>query len=151
MTKIIVDTNIVFSALLNINSRIGQILINGKSHYDFYSPQYVKFEIFEHKKKIKSIGKLTDNEFLEIYGLLLKNITVLNHSIIPAEIYKDAELICKDIDIDDTIFVAVSNFTNGILWTGDIKLLNGLKKKGFKNFIKTNDLFQDFLSKERLK
>ena len=27
MTKIVVDTNIVFSALLNTNSRIGQILI----------------------------------------------------------------------------------------------------------------------------
>ncbi len=33
MTKIIVDTNIVFSALLNVNSRIGQILINGKNEY----------------------------------------------------------------------------------------------------------------------
>jgi len=43
MTKIIVDTNIVFSALLNTNSRIGQILINGKNRFDFYSPAYVKF------------------------------------------------------------------------------------------------------------
>ena len=93
MTKIIVDTNIVFSALLNTNSRIGQILVNGKNHFDFYSPAYVKFEIFKLKEKIKSIGKLTDNEFLEIYGLILKNITILNHSIIPTEIYKNAEII----------------------------------------------------------
>ena len=151
MTKIIVDTNIVFSALLNINSRIGQILINGKNHFDFYSPAYVRFEIFKHKEKIKSIGKLTDDEFIETYGLILKNITILNHSIIPSEIYKEAELICQDIDIDDTIFIAVSNFTNGILWTGDIKLINGLTKKGFKDLIRTNDLYQDFLTKERLK
>lgn len=51
MTKIIVDTNIVFSALLNTNSRIGQILINGKNYFDFYSPEYVRFEIFQHKKR----------------------------------------------------------------------------------------------------
>jgi len=151
MTKIIVDTNIVFSALLNTNSRIGQILINGKNHFDFYSPAYVKFEIFKHKEKIKSIGKLTDEEFLETYGLILKNITILNHSIIPTDIYRNAEVMCQDIDIDDTIFVAVSDFTKGILWTGDLKLLNGLIKKGFKNLIKTDDLYQIFLTRERQK
>ena len=151
MTKIVVDTNIVFSALLNTNSRIGQILINGKNHFDFYAPAYIKFEIFKHKEKIKSIGKLTDDEFLETYGLIVKNITILNHSIIPVEIYKNAELLCRDIDIDDTTFVAVSNFTKGILWTGDLKLLNGLIKKGYNSLIKTDDLFQIFLTKERQK
>jgi predicted nucleic acid-binding protein len=151
MTKIIVDTNIIFSALLNINSRIGQILINGKNHFDFYSPAYVRFEIFKHKEKIKFIGKLTDDEFLETYSLVLKNIIILNHSIIPTEIYRNAELLCQDIDIDDTIFVAVSDFIKGTLWTGDNKLINGLTKKGFKKLIRTNVLYQDFLTKERLK
>ena len=151
MTKIIVDTNIIFSALLNTNSRIGQILINGKNHFDFYSPAYIKFEIFKYKEKIKSIGKLTDDEFLETYSLILKNITILNHSIIPTDNYKNAELICQNIDIDDTIFVAVSTFMKGILWTGDLKLLNGLTKKGLKNLIKTDDLYQIFLNRERRK
>ncbi len=151
MTKIIVDTNIVFSALLNTNSRIGQILINGKGLFDFYSPAYVRFEIFKHKEKIKTIGRFTDDEFLETYDLILKNITILNHSIIPIEIYKNAELLCQNIDIDDTIFVAVSEFTNGTLWTGDKKLSDGLTKKGFKNLIQTNDLYQLFLTKDRLK
>ena len=52
MTKIIIDTNIVFSALLNTNSRIGQILINGNRYYDFYLPEYIRFEIFEHTEKL---------------------------------------------------------------------------------------------------
>ncbi len=149
MTKIIVDTNIVFSALLNTDSRIGQILISGKNRFDFYAPAYIKFEIFKHKEKIKSIGNLTDDEFLEVYDLILKNITILNHSVIPTEIYKNAELLCRDINIDDTSFVAISIFTKGILWTGDLKLLTGLIKKGYKNLIKTNDLYQIFLTKER--
>jgi predicted nucleic acid-binding protein len=151
MTKIVVDTNIVFSALLNTNSRIGQILINGENHFDFYSPAYVRFEILKHKEKIKSIGKLSDDEFLEAYSLILKNITILNHSIIPTKNYKNAELLCHDVDIDDTIFVAVSDFTKGLLWTGDLKLQNGLIKKGYENIITTEDLFQMFLTKERRK
>lgn len=80
---------------------------------------------------------------------ILKNITILNHSVIPAEIYRNAELLCQDIDIDDTIFVAVSNFIKGILWTGDLKLINGLIKKGYENLIKTDELYQLFLTKER--
>jgi predicted nucleic acid-binding protein len=151
MIKIIVDTNIVFSALLNTNSRIGQILINGKDYFDFYSPEYVRFEIFQHKEKIKSIGKLSEDEFIETYSLILRNITILNHSIIPPEIYRDAELLCKDIDIDDTIFVAVSNFAKGMLWTGDMKLLNGLKNKGYEQVMKTEELYQDFLTREKKK
>ncbi len=71
----------------------GQTLINEKYYFDFYSPEYVRFEIFKHKEKIKSFGKLTDNEFIEVYNLIQKNITVLNHSIIPTNIYKESELI----------------------------------------------------------
>ena len=149
MIKIIVDTNIVFSALLNTNSRIGQILINGKRHFDFYAPEYVRFEIFQHKEKIKFIGKLTEDEFIETYSLILKNVTILNHLIIPLETYKNAELLCRDIDIDDTIFVAVSDFIKGVLWTGDIKLTNGLRNKGYKHLIKTDALYLDFLNRER--
>ncbi|MDO9255001.1 MAG: PIN domain-containing protein [Bacteroidales bacterium] len=151
MTKIIVDTNIIFSALLNTNSRIGQILISGKNHFDFYSPEYVRFEIFQHKEKIKFTGKLTEDEFIETLSLILRNITILNQSIIPQEIYRKAELLCQDIDIDDTVFVAVSDFIQGILWTGDMKLLNGLKNKGYNRFISTDVLYQDFLLRERKK
>lgn len=82
-------------------------------------------------------------------GLILKNITILNHSIIPIKVYQNAKLLCQNIDINDTIFVAVSDFTKGILWTGDLKLLNGLTKIGYEHFIKTDDLYQDFLNREK--
>jgi len=71
MTKIVVDTNIVISALMNTNSRIGQILVNRKSYFNFYSPEYIRCEIFMHKEKIKSIGRLS--EFIEAYNLIIRN------------------------------------------------------------------------------
>ena len=140
----------MFSSLLNTNSRIGQILINGKGYFDFYSPEYVRFEIF-HKEKIKTIGKLSEDEFIETYSLILRIITILYHSLIPPEIYRSGELLCQDIDIDDTIFVAVSNFAKGILWTGDLKLIDGMKNKGYEQVIKTEELYQDFLIREKQK
>jgi predicted nucleic acid-binding protein len=52
MTKLIVDSNIIFSAILNVNSRIGQILLTSE-FYDFYSPKYVRIEILNHQEKLK--------------------------------------------------------------------------------------------------
>jgi predicted nucleic acid-binding protein len=90
MTKIIIDSNIAFSAILNVNSRIGQIIINGFRYYDFYSPEYIRTEILEHQEKIKKIANLTDNEFLETYELIIRNVTILNHSLLPFKFYKQA-------------------------------------------------------------
>ncbi|MFO7891395.1 MAG: PIN domain-containing protein [bacterium] len=151
MNKIIIDTNILFSALLNTDSRIGQILINGKRYYDFYAPEYIREEIIEHRDKIKTIAKLSDDDFIELYELILRNITILNHTLIPTNIYKKAEKLCETIDLDDTIFVAVAEFTRGKLWTGDKKSINGLSGKGYKRLIRTDEIYRNFISKRKRK
>jgi len=148
MNKVVVDTNIIFSAMLNINSRIAQILINGNQYYHFYSPEYVRFEIFKYKERIKGIAKLSDNDFIEIYELVMRNITVVNHSIVPIENYKKAIDLCKTIDENDTVFVALVEYFQGILWTGDLKLINGLLDKKYSRIIRTEELYREFISKE---
>lgn len=150
MDKILVDSNILFSAILNVNSRIGQILLNGEEYYEFYSPKYVRTELLRHKSKIQKIAGYTDEEFLEVYELLLKNVTVLDHAILPEKDLKIALEYCKDIDLDDTIFVAFSEYLKARLYTGDKKLIRGLKAKGFKRTMDTDALFKDFMNKHRL-
>lgn len=148
MIKIVVDTNIVFSTFLNTNSRIAQILFSVNS-YEFFAPDYVRFEIIKHKEKIKKIAKLSENDFLELYELVMKNITILNLNVIPNAFYTQAKTLCETIDVDDTAFVAVSKFVKGKLWSGDIKLLNGLIEKGYKNVIKTEELYQHFIESKK--
>lgn len=148
MMRIVVDTNIAFSTFLNVNSRIAQILLNGAKYYDFYAPEYITNELIEHKDRIKTIGKLNEERFVELYGLILRTIRPLNHSIIPTDFYKSALELCQDIDIDDTPFVATNNFVRGRLWTGDVKLITRLKNKGYKRIITTDELFTDFLKRE---
>ena len=60
-------------------------------------------------------------------------------------------MLCKTIDIDDTVFVAVAEFTKGELWTGDLKLLKGLIEKGYKRLIKTEQLYQNFIVNEKIR
>ena len=51
--KIIVDTNIVFSAMLNSQGKIGQLIINGDKFFKFYTVGLLEEEIWNHKDKIQ--------------------------------------------------------------------------------------------------
>mgnify|MGYP006446335799 FL=1 len=132
-----------------MNSRIGQILLTSDKFYNFYAPKYVRDEIFNHQEKLKKIAKLNDNDFLEVYELILKNITILDHSIAGKENYQKAFELCKNVDLDDIPFVAFSLYLKSKLWTGDKKLIKGLKENGFYKIATTNDLFDDFLKKQQ--
>jgi predicted nucleic acid-binding protein len=149
MTKIVIDSNIGFSALLNTRSNIGRILIEGSHHYEFYAPEYFSAEILRYKEKIKSYAKIDEVEFKETYYLLFRELLIIDHVLIPKESYLKANALCKDIDIDDINFVALTDYIKGKLWTGDLKLINGLKKKGFLRVIGTNDLLEEFKRKSR--
>jgi predicted nucleic acid-binding protein len=55
--------------------------------------------------------------------------------------------LCKDVDLDDIPFVAFSFCLKCKVWTGDKKLIKGLKENGFDKIVTTNDLFDGFLKK----
>ena len=55
--RIIVDPNIVFSAILNTNSKIADILMNSKGIFDFLAPDYLQIELRKYHSKISKISK----------------------------------------------------------------------------------------------
>ncbi|HEY2582961.1 MAG TPA: PIN domain-containing protein [Mucilaginibacter sp.] len=138
--KIIVDTNIIFSGLLNTNSTIGELLINSKSSFEFYSCNYMRFEIQKHWEKIKKISKLSDQQLNDTQHRLFLRLKFVDENLIPETIWKKALNLTKDIDVDDTDFVALTLYLKGILWTGDKELYNGLKNQNFKKVYSTFDL-----------
>lgn len=146
MIKIVVDSNIVFSAILNTNSRIAQILLTSNNVFKFFAPKYLRDEILEHQEKIMRIAKLNGIQFLEVYELILKNITLINHSIVKNLYYKKAYNLCESIDIDDTPFIALSLFLESKIWTGDKKLIKGLGEKGFNEILTTDEMFLELIN-----
>jgi predicted nucleic acid-binding protein len=138
--KIIIDTNIIFSALLNSNSRISKIILNSKDHFQFYSCEYLKIEILRHRKKLLKLTKLTEIELTELEEIITNKITFINERLLPQELLLKTEKQLESIDSNDTAFVTLTKHLEGKLWTGDMQLYNGLKAKKFKDIILTADL-----------
>ena len=62
---IIVDTNIVFSALLNTKSIIGDLILNSGKIFQFQSCHYLWKEIDNHWDKLKKYSQLDDPDLRE--------------------------------------------------------------------------------------
>ncbi len=139
--KIVVDTNIIFSTLLNTNSTIGDLIFNSGDYFTFYSCSYMRYEIQKHWEKLLKISKLSEEQLQVSYAHVFSKLNFINEEIIPVKTWLAAEKITKEIDIDDTDFVALSKFLRATLWTGDKALYNGLKKLNYKKILNTTELF----------
>ncbi len=143
----VVDSNIVFSAILNPNSKIGQIILNGSRYFSLISVDQLNVEIANHESKILQISKLSRTEYLRLYELIRSRIRFVHHQLIDDENYQKADKLTRDIDSDDLIFVGLAVQFHCKLWSGDKKLIAGLYSKGFKQTITTEELFQIYLNK----
>lgn len=142
MKKIVVDTNIVFSAILNTESNIGDILMNSDEVFIFYSAQYLRQEIENHKDKLIEISKLSEQEIEESKYQIFSRIHFLAEGQIPFEIWRRSAEYVRDVDMDDIAFVAMSEYLDVRLWSGDKKLIEGLISKGFNRCISTKELLE---------
>lgn len=50
--NIVVDTNIIFSAILNPNGKIGDLLLDPLDRFVFFAPDFLTTELDRHLKKI---------------------------------------------------------------------------------------------------
>lgn len=140
MKKIIVDTNIIFSCLLNSQGTIGDLIFNSENIFRFYSNQYMLFEIRKHWNKLIIISKLTDRELETAYSKILTKLIFINEEIIPQSVWEKAEILVADIDSDDIDFVALTKYLKGALWTGDKSLYADLKAKRFRTIYNTQNM-----------
>jgi predicted nucleic acid-binding protein len=135
--KVVVDTNIFFSALLRKENKFRNVLLLN-SEDSFYTCHLLMIEIFKYKEKIIKFSKLSEVEMLEIFYDLMKKVELYNETYITKESLLQAYNLCQDIDDKDIPFVALTLELNGVLWTRDKELKEGLSKKGFSYFYEIN-------------
>lgn len=131
-TAIIVDTNIIFSALLSTQSRFANLLLT--SEHSFFICERVLVELFKHKEKIIHYSQLSEDDVVRFYQVLIRRIHIYKEDLISLENRAAAYALCRDIDETDTPHVALTFELDGLLWTGDKVLKDGLKHKGFDRF-----------------
>ena len=138
--KLVIDTNIVFSTLLNPHSAIGEILMNIQDEFAFFAPELLKDELKKYAPKITAYSKLDSKTLTEIKELILSAIICISEESISEQSWIEAFALTKDIDEDDTPFIALAIELKAKLWTGDKTLSNGLSKKGSSLTISTTEL-----------
>jgi predicted nucleic acid-binding protein len=147
MKNLVVDSNIVFSGILNTDSKIGQLLIKAPGSAVFYSCEFLHREIRHHRPKLEKITKLSATEVDELEMLVTRKIRFINDTLLNEDILAQAEALVEDIDPDDAPFLALAIQLNAKFWTGDKKLREGLLHKGYLDVLNTNEV-QEWLSVE---
>jgi predicted nucleic acid-binding protein len=132
MRKVIIDSNIVFSALRVKSSLTRDKILNSQDKY--YAPNFLIGEIFKHKERILKRSKASEEETLEYLLKVLSRINFISEDSISTGNFIAAYRLCKDIDEKDTPFIALSIELGYEFWTRDNELKSGLIKKGFNNF-----------------
>lgn len=139
--RVVVDTNIVFSTILNSSSNIGKILIHHRHKFEFYSCEFLKDEIFSHRSKLLKLTKLDGESLDELITLSIKRIQFIDHRILPERDWVYAVTLLSKIDLKDAPFVALARHLRAKLWTGDNQLRRGLVNHGFHSqLVSTADL-----------
>ena len=60
--KFVVDTNIVFSAILNSEGKIGDLIMNSQEVFEFYTCDTLRAELSKHRHKLRNISLLSEEQ-----------------------------------------------------------------------------------------
>lgn len=113
--KLVLDSNIIFSALIKKSTTRNIIL---SDVFELHAPEYIFSEITKHKEVLLRKSKINHADFDALLLLLQKHIRL-----VPKEEYNNkmalAEDILKDIDITDSPFLALALVLNCKIWSND--------------------------------
>ena len=140
--KVVVDTNIVFSAILNSNGLIGELLFNSEDQFEYYSSEFIIDELTKYRTKLQSLAKISEEEIDVSITQLLKNIDLISTIAIAEIHWNRAYELVFDVDEHDTPFLATALALDAVVWTGDKKLIKGLRAKEFQGIYSTTELYE---------
>ena len=128
--EIVVDANIIISALIGGSSR--DILFDHR--YDFLTTKFTVKEVEKYIPEIADKSGTEENfviDTFELIPLTIKNKNFYNNSI------SEAEEMISEIDEDDVDILALAIYTNNYLWSQD----KDFEKAGYNKLLKTKDFF----------
>jgi predicted nucleic acid-binding protein len=139
---IIVDASIIISTLINPSGKEASLIFNNHERVDFVAPALVFQEVLSKKSKILSSTHHSESSIAESILLLETIISIFDVEKFSKGILDVAKQLTYSIDEKDTQYIALTIQLEGLFWTGDLKLLRGLKRKDINQIITTLDFEQ---------
>ncbi len=137
MNAFVLDTNIIFSALLK-NSAPRKIILS--DIFDLYAPEFLFTEIKKYEEIILKKTGLSKTNFNLLLLLIQSHIAVIPFEEF-SDFLKDAENIMVDIDIKDSPFLALALKLNISIWSND----NHLKEQTRVETYATAEIISNFM------
>lgn len=139
--KIVVDSNIVFSAVMR-DSKARQILLNFNA--EFYFPSYLVKEYSFHKSIIAKKSNVPEENLEKLFQQVIQRGIVVPWKDYQAS-WDEAQQIMKKIDRRDVSFVACALLYPGsVIWSDD----KGFQKQSQVRIITTYKLSKIWIDKE---
>ena len=138
-----VDTNIIISSLITPKGTIADLIFNKLDKSILVSPRFMLDELQDKFNKILKITRYPNQYLVDLIYLIHKKIDFIDDKLISFKNQQKAYDLVWDIDKKDLLFVALSLQTDYKIWTGDLKLISGLRQKGFENILSTNELIKN--------
>lgn len=135
----ILDANILFSGLLSRKEFYRKIF----EKHIFYTPDFAFKEIEKYRNLILQSTLSNPEELKEFTFFIFSKIIVVPDFIISRDSIDIAVELCRDIDLKDVAYVALSIELNHVIVTRDKLLYKGLKSKGFENIMLFEDFFRE--------
>jgi predicted nucleic acid-binding protein len=136
--QVIVDTNVIFSAIISGKSIYKKLITT----YEVFSLDYLFSELATYQTVILEKTKLDKSQIAPYLLAIFSGIKVVPSMLLSESSRQQAYDLCFDIDLKDAPYIALSIELGIILITNDKVLFEGLQKKKFKNIT----LFEDFVN-----
>ncbi|MBI5797727.1 putative toxin-antitoxin system toxin component, PIN family [Candidatus Woesearchaeota archaeon] len=137
MRKLVLDTNILISALIKDSTTRKMIF-----HFpgELYFISFSKEEIQEYEVLLLRKTKKDKEEFERILGSIINKLIILNEKDV-ALMMEEAKKIMDKIDPDDTPFIAAALLANADIWSDD----KHFEKQNKIKVWKTSEVYKIFI------
>ena len=136
---VVIDANLLISAALTPRGIIADFIFSNLYKVQFIAPAFILAETKANEIRICAKNKIDISDFRQNLQFVLSKIMLIDDDEISDTIFKKAFDLTKIIDTKDTIYIALAISFDALFWTGDLKLLRALKRKGYNQIITTSD------------
>ncbi|ADB36334.1 PIN domain-containing protein [Spirosoma linguale] len=108
MSPVIVDANVLFSALISAGNKAASILITPPATIRLVSCHFIQIELFKHKERIKHLSGLDDDTLIDLLYEFSSHIEFINEAYIPFICWQQANRLLENIDPNDIPYLALA-------------------------------------------